>query len=58
MLNKLVVSHCVRTHTYSIEKVRQALGYNPVPELEDGIKRSVEWEMRKRREKKVKLKGI
>ena len=51
MLNKLVVSHCVRTHTYNIDKARHALGYNPVPELEDGIRRSVEWKMQKRKEK-------
>lgn len=56
-LNKLVVSHCVRTHTYNINKARQALGYNPVPELENGIKRSVEWEMQKRNGKKTNHKS-
>lgn len=56
-LNKLVVSHCVRTHTYNIDKARQALGYDPVPELETGIKRSVEWEMQKRKEKKANPKS-
>lgn len=54
--NKLVVSHCVRTHTYNINKARSALGYNPVPELENGIKRSVEWEMQVRKEQKASSK--
>ncbi|KAF6230358.1 hypothetical protein HO133_004700 [Letharia lupina] len=35
-LRTLVVSRRVRTHTYNIDKARQALGYNPVPELENG----------------------
>ncbi len=52
-LNKLVVTHCVRTHTYNIDKARRALDYNPVPDLENGIKRSVEWEMQKRKESKA-----
>ena len=52
-LNKLVVMHCVRTHTYNIDKARRVLGYNPVPDLENGIKRSVEWEMQKRQEPKA-----
>ena len=38
-------------HTYNIDNARHALGYNPMPELEDGIKRSVEWEMQKQKEK-------
>ena len=52
-LNKLVVLHCVRTHTYSIDKARRVLGYNPVPDLENGIKRSVEWEMQRRKAPKT-----
>ena len=47
-MNKLVVSYCVRTHSYSIEKARKILGYNPVSDLEEEIKRSVKWEMLKR----------
>ena len=52
-LNKLVVMHCVRTHTYNTDNARRVLGYNPVPDLENGIKRSVEWEMQKRQELKA-----
>ena len=52
-LNKLVVMHCVRTHTYNIDKARRVLGYNPIPDLENGVKRSVEWEMQKRQERKA-----
>ena len=53
IINKLVVMHCVRTHTYNIDKARRVLGYNPIPDLENGIKRSVEWEMQKRQERKT-----
>lgn len=49
-------ARCVRTHTYNIDKARQALGYNPVPELENGNKGSVEWKKLKREEKKTNLK--
>ena len=54
-LNRLVVLHRVRTHTYNIDKARRVLGYNPVPDLENGIERSVKWEMQKRKEKKGDL---
>ena len=53
VLNKLVVMRCVRTHTYNIDKARRVLGYNPIPDLENGIKRSVEWEIQKRQEPKA-----
>lgn len=46
-MNKLAVSYCVRTHSYSIEKARRALGYNPVSDLEEEIKRSVKWELQR-----------
>ena len=52
VLNKLLVTHCVLTHTYNMDKARRVLGYDPVPDLENGIKRSVEWEMQKRKESK------
>ena len=48
-LNKLLVTYCVRSHTYKIDKVKQVLGYSPVPALEAGIERSVAWELRKRK---------
>ena len=56
-LNKLVVTHCVRTHTYKIDKARRVLGYNPVPDLENGMNRSVAWEMQKRKESKANSKS-
>lgn len=54
-LNRLTVSHCMRTHTYKIYKARRVLGYNPIPDLENGIERSVKWEMQKRKEKNQHL---
>lgn len=37
LANKLVISYSVRMYTYSIEKARQVLSYDPVPGLEDGF---------------------
>lgn len=54
-MNKLVVSYCVRTHSYSIVKARKILGYHPVSDLEEEIKRSVRWEMQKRQEGEMKM---
>lgn len=53
MVNRLVITHCVRNYTYSINKARKQLGYNPVPDLEAGIKRSVEWEIQNRENRKT-----
>ena len=47
-MNTLVVEFCIREYTYNIDKARRVLGYQPVAQLEDIIKRSVEWELRKR----------
>ena len=47
-MNTLVVNFCIREYTYNIDKARRVLGYQPVAQLEDLIKRSVEWELRKR----------
>ncbi|MCJ1250440.1 hypothetical protein MMC30_007668 [Trapelia coarctata] len=54
-MNKLVVSYCVRTHSYSIEKARKVLGYNPLSDLEKEIERSVKWEMQRRQGGEIKL---
>lgn len=54
-MNKLVVSYCVRTHSYSIAKARKILGYDPVSDLEEEIKRSVEWEMQRRQGGELKM---
>lgn len=31
------------SHTYSISKAREVLGYSPVLDFESGLKKSVEW---------------
>lgn len=51
LLNVLIVKHSVLTHTYDITKARKRLGYEPVPDMEGGILRTVEWELRKQRGK-------
>ena len=47
-MNTLVVEFCIREYTYNIDKARRVLGYKPVAHLEEVIRRSVEWELRKR----------
>jgi nucleoside-diphosphate-sugar epimerase len=32
-----------RKHTYSIERARKLLGYNPGTSLEEGMRRTEEW---------------
>lgn len=54
-MNKLVVSYCVRTHSYSIEKARKILGYDPESDLEEEIKRAVEWELKRRQGGELKM---
>ncbi|KAH8647069.1 hypothetical protein BGZ60DRAFT_391407 [Tricladium varicosporioides] len=48
--NRLVVSYCVKDHTYSIVKAQRVLGYSPVVGLEEELRRSVSWELGNRRE--------
>ena len=56
-LNKLVVTYCIRSHTYCIDKARTILHYEPVPNrLEDSLRASVEWEMKQRAAKQQELK--
>ena len=46
-MNTLVVEFGIREYTYNIDKARRVPGYKPVDHLEEVIKRSVEWELRK-----------
>lgn len=47
VFRKQVISYAVRPWTFNIDKARARLGYHPVPEWEEGIKRSVDWEIAK-----------
>lgn len=49
IFNTKTICHFLRPHTFSIDKARERLGYDPVPEWEGGIKRSVQWEVEKQR---------
>ena len=37
------VEYTCFTHTYSISKAREILGFKPVPEFEEGLRNSVDW---------------
>lgn len=43
LLGRQQVEYSCFTHTYSIKKAKERLGYMPVPEFEEGIRRAVEW---------------
>ena len=37
------IEYCCFTHTYNISKARERLGFEPIQEFEEGLKRSVDW---------------
>ena len=45
LLGKQQVWICCYTHTYRIDKARERLGYNPVPDFERGLQKAVAWQL-------------
>ncbi|MCJ1379604.1 hypothetical protein MMC17_002706 [Xylographa soralifera] len=44
-MNRLFIQYTVYNTTYSIEKARNRLGYNPVSDHDGNLKRSIAWEI-------------
>ncbi|KAH8658224.1 hypothetical protein BX600DRAFT_468810 [Xylariales sp. PMI_506] len=47
------LSYCVSTHTYSIQKARERLGFVPIANHDEVLAHSVRWELNKRNEMKT-----
>ena len=48
LLGKQQVEYSCFTHTYSIKKAKERLGYKPVQDFDGGIRKSVEWLLNER----------
>ena len=48
IFNRDSIEYCVNTRTYNIDKAREKLGYRPLVNLKDGIKKAVDWELQNR----------
>lgn len=44
-MNRLTMQYLLNSFTYNMDKARERLGYNPVPDLEVYLRRSIEWEL-------------
>lgn len=49
-MGRTSIEYCVYDHTYSIEKVRERLGFRPVGSHDEVLRGAVEWELNRRRE--------
>lgn len=45
IMGRQQVEYSCFTHTYSIDKARERLGYAPVPNFEEGIRKAVAWSL-------------
>jgi len=45
LLSRQQVEYSCFTHTYNIDKAREKLGYSPVADFEEGIRKAVKWNL-------------
>lgn len=50
VLKRYIMEYTYRSRTYSIQKARERLGYEPVDDRDEQIQRGVEWAIRTKKE--------